>query len=124
MRAPSRDDAAAVLARFAVSGDLLSLEPHTSGLINHSWVAVLETPAGRRRHLLQQINRHVFHHPEEVMENMARVTRHVALHLAHEGVHDLERRVLSLVPTRDGAPLRRLLICSINAGTSMAPGLK
>ena len=30
---------------------------------------------GPRRYLLQQINRHVFHHPEEVMENMARVTR-------------------------------------------------
>ncbi len=102
MKAPSRDDAAAVLARFAVSGTLLSLEPHTSGLINHSWVARCDAPGGPRRYLLQQINRHVFHHPEEVMENMVRVTRHVALHLAREGAPDAARRVLSLVPTRDG----------------------
>jgi hypothetical protein len=99
---PSRDDALAVLARFDVPGKLLSLEAHTSGLINYSWLARLDTPAGPRRHLLQQINRHVFHHPEEVMDNMARVTRHVALHLAREGVSDAGRRVLRLVPTREG----------------------
>ena len=102
MSAPSRGDAAAVLARFAVSGPLLSLEPHTSGLINQSWAARCDAPGGPRRYLLQQINRHVFHHPDEVMENMVRVTRHVALHLAREGAPDAGRRVLSLVPTRDG----------------------
>jgi hypothetical protein len=78
------------------------LEPHTSGLINHSWVATCSTPDGRRRFFLQQINRHVFHHPDEVMENMVRVTRHVAARLAAEGVRDAERRVLALVPTVDG----------------------
>jgi hypothetical protein len=99
--APSRDDAAAVLARFDVPGTLLSLEAHTSGLINYSWLARIDSPGRPQRYLLQQINRHVFHHPEEVMENMARVTRHVALHLAREGVPDVGRRVLSLVPTRE-----------------------
>ena len=106
-RVPTRIEAAAVLTRFAVSGKLLSLEPHTSGLINHSWLARFDTPDGPRRYLLQQINRHVFHHPEEVMENMARVTRHVALHLARAGVADAERRVLALVETRDGRPHHR-----------------
>ena len=106
-RVPTRIEAAAVLARFAVSGDLRSLEPHTSGLINHSWLARFDAPDGPRRYLLQQINRHVFHHPEEVMENMARVTRHVAVHLARAGVADAERRVLSLVETRDGRPHHR-----------------
>jgi aminoglycoside phosphotransferase (APT) family kinase protein len=100
---PTESDATAVLARFAVPGVLVSLEPHTSGLINHSWVATLEAPAARRRYVLQQINRHVFHHPDEVMENMVRVTRHVAARLASEGVPDAGRRVLSFVPTRDGA---------------------
>jgi aminoglycoside phosphotransferase (APT) family kinase protein len=100
---PSRDDAAAVLSCFPVPGPLVSLEPHTSGLINHSWIATLEAPGGRSRYLLQQINRHVFHRPDQVMENMARVTGHVARHLTREGVPDAARRVLQLVPTRDGA---------------------
>ena len=101
-RVPTGDDAAAVLAHFVVSGARLSLEPHTSGLINHSWVASFETPGGRRRYVLQQINRHVFHHPDEVMENMVRVTRHVAARLAKDGFPDAGRRVLSFVPTHVG----------------------
>jgi aminoglycoside phosphotransferase (APT) family kinase protein len=100
---PSLAEAAAVLARFAVPGWLASVEPHTSGLINDSWLARWDAPGGPRRYLLQRINRHVFHRPGEVMENMARVTRHVAGHLARAGVPDAGRRVLSLVPTLDGA---------------------
>ncbi len=102
-RVPTQDDATAVLTRFAVPGSLVSLEPHTSGLINHSWVAAFEEPAGRRRYVLQQINRHVFHHPDEVMENMRRVTSHVAARLARDGTPDAGRRVLSFASTRDGA---------------------
>jgi len=99
---PTQRDATAVLARFAVAGSMLSLEPHTSGLINYSWVATFEAPGGRRRYVLQQINRHVFHHPDEVMENMVRVTSHVAARLAREGAPDAGRRVLSFVPTHEG----------------------
>jgi aminoglycoside phosphotransferase (APT) family kinase protein len=106
-RVPTRDEAVAVLARFAVPGELASLEAHTSGLINHSWLARFRAPGGPRRYLLQQINRHVFHRPEEVMENMARVTGLVALHLAREGVPDAGRRVLSLVLSREGGTHHR-----------------
>ena len=101
-RVPTPTDAAAALARFAVPGTLVSLEPHTSGLINHSWVAAFEAPSGHPRFVLQQINRHVFHHPDEVMENMVRVTGHVAARLARERAPDAGRRVLSFVPTREG----------------------
>jgi aminoglycoside phosphotransferase (APT) family kinase protein len=103
MRIPTPDDATAALARFAVDGSLLGLEAHTSGLINHSWIATFGTPSGPRRFVLQQINRHVFHHPDEVMENMVRVTSHVAARLAREHAPDAGRRVLSFVPTREGA---------------------
>jgi aminoglycoside phosphotransferase (APT) family kinase protein len=41
------------------------------------------------------------------MENMARVTRHVAARLARDPVADPERRVLTLVPTREGATHHR-----------------
>ena len=97
---PTRDDALAVLSCFAFDGTLVSLAPHTGGLINRSWLA---TMAGGRRALLQRINRHVFHHPDEVMENMSRITHHVAAQLTAEGVADLSRRVLRLVPARGGA---------------------
>ena len=101
MRVGDSADAAAALSRFAVEGSLASLSPHASGLINRSWVSAFDTPNGRRLFLLQQINRHVFRRPELVMENMVRVTRHVASCLARKGVSDLDRRVLSLVPSRE-----------------------
>ncbi len=99
---------AAEIARlFSVEGRLVSLEPQPGGHINHSWMAVWEGAGGRRRFLLQHINRFVFRRPEEVMENMVRLTRHVTSHLARASVPDPERRVLRLVPTRDGASHHR-----------------
>jgi aminoglycoside phosphotransferase (APT) family kinase protein len=101
--APSQDEARAALAHFATSGTLAALEPHTSGLINHSWLARMESAGSVRSFLLQQINRHVFHRPQDVLENMQRITRHLKRRLARERASDVTRRVLSLVPTRAGA---------------------
>jgi len=103
MSAPSQDDARAALSHFATSGTLAALEPHTSGLINHSWLASLASAGSLRCYLLQQINRHVFRRPADVLENMQRITSHLSRRLAREGAPDATRRVLSLVPTRDGA---------------------
>ena len=99
--------AAAVAGRFAVEGRLVSLEPQAGGHINDSWMAVWEGPEGRRRFLLQHINRFVFHKPEEVMENLVRLTRHVSARLARESAPEAERRVLQVVPTHDGATHHR-----------------
>jgi aminoglycoside phosphotransferase (APT) family kinase protein len=101
--APTAEEARRVLGRFALSGPVAALEPHEGGLINFSWRATLGAPAAEERVLLQRINRHVFRRPWEVMANMSRVTRHVAAHLAAEGASELQRRVLRLVPTREGA---------------------
>jgi len=95
--------ARAIAARFAVEGTLEGVEPHHGGHINESWLLTWRTPRGRRRFLLQHVNRFVFRRPELVMENMVRVTRHVAAQLAREGVPSPERRVLAVVPTREGA---------------------
>jgi Ser/Thr protein kinase RdoA (MazF antagonist) len=99
--------ATAIAGHFAVEGRLVSLDPQPGGHINESWLAVWEGPEGRRRFLLQHVNRHVFRQPEKVMENMVRLTRHVAGHLERESAPQPERRVLRLVPTRDGASHHR-----------------
>jgi len=103
VRVPSRDDARAALGRFSADGILVSLEPYTSGLINHSWVAALKSAGAERRYLLQQINRHVFHRPADVIENMLRITSHVASRVRSEGEGDAARRVQALVSTREGS---------------------
>jgi aminoglycoside phosphotransferase (APT) family kinase protein len=100
---PGRDEAATAFSRFDVAGPLASLEPHPVGLINHSWIAGAGEERAARRFLLQRINRHVFRRPDQVMENIVRVNRHVTLALAREGASQASRRVLDLVPTREGA---------------------
>ena len=104
MSAPSQAEARAALERFAAPGRLASLEPFAKGLINHSWVAVLESASSERRYLLQQINRHVFHRPQDVVLNMLRITRHVAARIARDGEGDPARSVQVLVETREGRP--------------------
>jgi aminoglycoside phosphotransferase (APT) family kinase protein len=98
---------AAIAERFAVHGRLVSLEPQPGGHINDSWLAEWDEPDGQRRYLLQHINRFVFRRPEEVMANVVRLTRHVSAHLARESAPEPERRVLRLVPSRDGSTHHR-----------------
>ena len=96
-------DIPAIVARFAVSGSLSGFEPYGGGHINDSFVVVHEGGGGRARHLLQRLNRAVFPEPVLVMENVVHVTQHIARRLRREGATDALRRVLTLVPSREGA---------------------
>jgi aminoglycoside phosphotransferase (APT) family kinase protein len=54
------------------------------------------------RYIHQRINGHVFRQPDRLMDNVSRVLTHAATRLA--GEPDAARRVLTLVPARDGLP--------------------
>jgi Ser/Thr protein kinase RdoA (MazF antagonist) len=82
---------------FAVEGTLKSVVPYGSGHINDSYCAEFEQGGGRERFLLQRINTHVFSDPAALMENIERVTTHLAAKTLTGG-----RRVLTLVRARDG----------------------
>jgi hypothetical protein len=58
----------------------------------------------RVRYTHQRINEKVFIRPDEVMENIERVTRHIAEKLVRQGADDRSRRVLAVVPSHDGKP--------------------
>jgi hypothetical protein len=85
---------------FAVDGTLASIAPYGSGHINDSYCAVFERGGGRQRYLLQRINTHVFSDPAALMENIERVTTHLAEKGTARG--DASRHMLTLVRTRDG----------------------
>jgi len=93
-------------AHFAVDGRLVGVEP-TSGHINDSFILTYERSDGPARFLLQRINESAFRRPVEVMDNIQRVTAHIAGKLKAQGVADVHRRVLTLVPTHDGEPYHR-----------------
>lgn len=91
-----------MLRQFAIAGRVVDTQPF-SGHINDSYIAAcLEREGTRRRYLLQRVNDRVFPRPIEVMENIERITRHIAAKAAAAGMTDTRRRALSLVPALDG----------------------
>jgi hypothetical protein len=93
-----------VVDQFAIYGEFEFAEPFGSGHINNTYRSRWNQAGVRVRYTHQRINEKVFIRPNEVMENIERVTRHIAEKLAREGADDRSRRVLSVVPSRGGKP--------------------
>lgn len=95
-------EALAAARRFHITGELIGAEPYGTGHINDSYRVVFRDGEIKSRFLLQRINTHVFTNPAALIENVERVARHIASLL--EGVPDRDRRSLSVVRSKDGAP--------------------
>ena len=93
-------DLAAVISRFEIPGVFAGATPYGSGHINDSYSVIVLTGSRKVRFLVQRMNHHIFKDPIAVMDNIQRVTSHLAEQLA--GAPDRDRRVLALVPARDG----------------------
>lgn len=87
--------------QFSIEGNLIEAIPHTSGIINDTFVSRYQTPNGTKHYIHQRINQNVFKEPEKVMENIERVTQYARQRILAEG-GDPDRQTLTLVPTRDG----------------------
>jgi hypothetical protein len=92
------------LPRFSIYGEFESAEPFGGGHINRTYRSRWNQAGVRVRYTHQRINEQVFVRPDEVMENIERVTRHIAEKLIRAGTADRSRRVLTVVPARDGNP--------------------
>ena len=91
------------LAQYTNIGAIVSCEPYGNGHINDTFLTVVE---GGKRYILQRINQTVFPHPDEVMENILAVTRHIRAGVAAKG-GDAERCTLTVIPTDSGAACYR-----------------
>jgi Phosphotransferase enzyme family len=94
---------AAAAQAFAIDGELASAAPYGSGHINDSYRAVFLRNGSPSHYILQRINRRIFKNPVALMENIERVTSHLAGKVADHP--DRDRRVLRLIPTRAGGVL-------------------
>ena len=93
-------------AFFELGGRPVSAVAFGSGHINDTFALTVEKPASDAfvRFVLQRINPHVFPDPLAVMDNIVRVTRH--LRGKYAILPDVERRVLTVIPTKDAKPCR------------------
>jgi hypothetical protein len=94
-------DVLAIARQFQLHGEVAGFASYGNGHINDTYLATCHAPGSApARYILQHINRHVFHNPIAVMENIERVTSHLAAQMA--GDPDRDRHVAALIPTHDG----------------------
>jgi hypothetical protein len=90
--------------QFQIYGEILHAEACKIGHINETYTATYDQGGTLVRYIHQKINKTVFRDPVGVMNNMMRITTHLRHKLEKQGVKEITRRMLTVVPTRDGQP--------------------
>ena len=88
-------DLSAIASAFQIPGEFVSATPTGSGHINDSYRATFTSG----NYLLQRVNHQIFTNPAALMQNIQRVTQHLAAKLSNQP--DAHRRTLTVIPTRD-----------------------
>lgn len=91
-----------IVRQFDIPAGPWTAKPYGNGHINDTLCVTVTAEAGVRRFILQRVNRYVFKRPQEVIDNIAKVTQYLRGVIAAEG-GDPARETLTLVRTRDGA---------------------
>ncbi len=91
-----------ILNAFCTYGDLESYKGFGSGHINNTYVSTRNQGGTLIRYTHQRINKNVFKHPDEVMENIHNATSHIAKKLEKSGEKNISRHTLLVVPTKEG----------------------
>jgi hypothetical protein len=96
-----------MIRQFAIYGEFIGAASFGGGHINDTFRSEWNQAGTVVRYTHQRINEKVFTRPDEVMENIVRVTEHIAGKHSAAGESDLSRRALTVVPARDGKPWAR-----------------
>ena len=86
---------------FFGKNHLAELSICNTGHINHTYFLQINGGEQPGHYVLQKLNANIFKNPEQVMENIVKVTSHLKNKYEQQGI-DPSRRVLNLVPTIKG----------------------
>ncbi|MDR0503855.1 MAG: aminoglycoside phosphotransferase family protein [Treponema sp.] len=100
-------DSIDIANKFAIFGEFLDARSFGNGHINDTFQSRWNQAGTIVRYTHQRINEKIFLRPDKVMENILRVTTHIAGRNRAAGIYDLSRRCLTVVPARDGKPWAR-----------------
>lgn len=89
-----------VLSNFELGDTPVSAEPFGNGHINDT--LKVTTDKGEAKYILQRINHHVFTNVDMLQGNIFKVTTHIRKKLEAAGEQDIDRKVLTFLPARDG----------------------
>ena len=92
-------DVGAIACQFQIDGEFAGATTYGSGHINDSYCVTFDQAGRPARYLLQLINRGIFKDPIALMENIQRVTSHLASKVS--GEPNRSELVLTLIPAHD-----------------------
>ena len=90
-----------IIGKFAIKGEVLQVKPLGNGLINDTYKVT--TAGDVPDYVLQRINHAIFQDVELLQHNIEAVTRHIRKKLEEAGESDIDRKVLTFVPLKDGS---------------------
>lgn len=95
------------MSAFDLAGECISCESYGNGHINDTFLVISEDKAGvKSKYIAQRMNHEVFKKPDELIENIAGVTRHLAKKIVQNG-GDSTRETLTLIKTKQGLDMYR-----------------
>ena len=92
-----------IIDQFSIQGSPGSISPLSIGHINDSFI-IRNQEAGKPDYLLQCINHQIFKDVDMLQNNILEVTNHIRKKLKARGIADVDRRVLTIIPAKDGKP--------------------
>ncbi len=96
-----RDYLKNIFRQFSVEDDSIDIRPYSTGHINDTYA--VSCGQDQPSYILQRINHNIFTNPSELMNNVVRVTKHIRAKLQALGADDIDRGVLTVIPTNDGS---------------------
>ena len=90
----------ALFNHFQSEDKITVVEPFGNGHINDTFLAI--NSEGKAKYILQRINHRIFKDVDMLQNNIHRVTSHIRKKLIASGETDVDRKVLTFLPTKDG----------------------
>jgi Ser/Thr protein kinase RdoA (MazF antagonist) len=89
-----------ILEQFELTDKAVSVMPFGNGHINDT--LKVTTDKGEEKYILQRINHHIFTNVDMLQNNIHRVTSHIRKKQEEKGENDIDRKVLTFLPAKDG----------------------
>ena len=100
--AKTKEELLNILDQFTLAEKVVSAEPFGNGHINDTLKVTNEK--GEIKYVLQRINHLIFTNVDMLQNNINTVTTHIRKKLEAKGESDIDRKVLTFLPTKEGKP--------------------
>ena len=90
-----------IARQFDLSSEAIDAQPCGSGLINDTYL-ITTASEEEPNYILQRINHSIFTDVDLLQANMVKITEHIRKRLQQAGAKDIDRRTLTVIPTKDG----------------------